>query len=191
MTKNESAEEDVDLEDLPQVEEGAEDKTDWKAIAQKNHGIAQRYKTKLDKQGKVEKPVTDAGENKGKDNSGKEAGGLDKLDRAVLRVEKITDSKEVELVQTYMKETGRDVEGVLASKFFQAELKEMRDLAATEEATPSGSKRSGVQTRDTVEYWIAAGKLPPPEQAELRRKVVNAKIAKEKSGSMFSTNPIQ
>lgn len=191
MTKNEAGgDEDVILEDLPgDVEEGQEDKTDWKAIAKKNHGIAQRFKTKFEKS--KEKPP-EGGDKGGSDKGGKggeDTGVLDKLDRAVLRVEKITAPDEIKLVESYMKETGKDIEAVLASKYFQAELKEMRDLAATEDATPTGEKRSGVLTRDTVEYWIAAGKLP--EDPVLRQKVVNAKIAKEKNVSQFSSNPLQ
>jgi len=191
MTKNEAGgDEDVVLEDLPgDAPEGEEDKTDWKAIAKKNHGIAQRFKTKFEKS---KDKAPDGGDKGGSDKGGQggeNASGLDKLDRAVLRVEKITAPDEVKLVESYMKETGKDIEAVLASKYFQAELKEMRDLAATDDATPSGEKRSGVLTRDTVEYWIAAGKLP--EDPVLRQKVVNAKIAKEKNVSQFSSNPLQ
>jgi hypothetical protein len=69
-------------------------------------------------------------------------------------------------------------------------LKERRDAAATKEATPSGSKRSGTASRDKVEYWIKKGVLPPTDQNKLRREVVKAKIAKAKSGSTFTDNPI-
>jgi hypothetical protein len=121
----------------------------------------------------------------------KKSEGLDRIDRAVLRTEKITDAEEIKLVESIMKETGKTVEQVLESRFFQSELKEMRDLKKTEDATPSGQKRSGTSTRDTVDYWISKGELPPMSDPELRRKVVNAKMAKEKSVSQFSTNPIQ
>jgi len=190
MTKNEGgADEDILLEDLPaDVAEGEEDKTDWKAIAKKNHGIAQRFKTKLTKS-KEKTPEGGEGDGGKGGQGGENTSGLDKLDRAVLRVEKITAPDEIKLVESYMKETGKDIEAVLASRFFQAELKEMRDLANTEDATPSGEKRSGVMTRDTVEYWIAAGKLP--EDPVLRQKVVNAKIAQKKNVSQFSSNPLQ
>lgn len=192
MTKNEGgAEDDVVLEDLPgDVEEGQEDKTDWKAIAKKNHGIAQRFKTKFEKS---KDKAPEGGDKGGSDKGGQGDDGnkevLDRMDRAVLRVEKITAPDEVKLVESFMKETGKSLDEVLASKFFQAELKEIRELANTEDATPKNDKRSGTLTRDTVEYWIAAGKLP--EDPILRQKVVNAKIAKEKSGSQFSSNPLQ
>ncbi len=187
MLKNEEGgtEEDFDLPEDPK--EGEEDKTDWKTEATKlrEKAIAQREKTKAMKQ-----KIADLEKSTPKPDD-KKTGELDRIDRAVLRTEKITDAKEIELVQSIMKESGKDLESVLASKFFQTELKEMRELSATEDATPKGAKRSGTSTRDTVDYWLAKGELPPANEPELRRKVVNAKISKEKSGSQFSSNPIQ
>src|SRR3990167_7283484 len=47
------ANEDIKVEDeivdLPEAEEGEDDLTDYKALAAKNAGIAQRYKTKFEK----------------------------------------------------------------------------------------------------------------------------------------------
>lgn len=172
------------------LKEGDEgyDQIDWKANAEKNKGIAQRNKTRAEKarQALAEKGEKKDGEPGKKDDSK----GLDRVDKAVLRAEKITDPKEVELVEAIMKETGKDVEGVLASKYFQGELKTLREEAAADNATPHGTNRSGNASRDSVDYWIAKGELPPMEQSELRTKVVNAKIAKEKSQSQFSSTPI-
>ena len=176
--------EDPIVSDLKEGDEGY-DKVDWKDIAEKNRGIAQRNKTRAEKAkaefAKNNKPPEQKNE--------KPEGGLDRIDKAILRAEKITDSEEVALVQSIMKETGKDLESVLESKYFQAELKEMREDVATKNATPDGTKRSNTATKDTVDYWIAKGELPA--DPALRIKVVNAKIAKEKSGSQFSANPIQ
>jgi len=187
MTNDENNE-DIIVEDLPTINDGEEDNTDWKALALKNHGIAKRAATKLAK-AKDGKPA-DATPADKKEGDGK-ADGLDRMDRAILRVEKITAEDEVNLVQSIMKDTGKSLEQVLESKYFQSELKEMRELNATKDATPDGTKRAGQSTRDTVDYWLAKGELPPAEQVDLRRKVVNAKIAKEKSGNQFSSNPLQ
>jgi hypothetical protein len=116
--------------------------------------------------------------------------GLDRVDRAVLRAEKITSAKEVELVEEWKKETGKDVEKILESKHFQAELKDLRDLAAAKDAAPEGSKRSGQSPRDEVDYWIAKGELPK-DNPELARKVVNAKMQQIKSKNQFTDDPIQ
>lgn len=168
------------------------DTTDYKAEALRLQGLAKRATTKLSKATVAPAAKTgDAAPAAKTGTEGKPAeGDFDRIDLAVLRVEKITDPKELELVREFKKNTGKGIDDILASKYFQAELKDMRDISATESATPAGTKRSGTSTQDTVEYWIANGKLPPPEQVELRRKVVNARMTKAKSGSVFSDNPI-
>ena len=84
-----------------------------------------------------------------------------------------------------MKDTGKDIESTLDSKYFQAELKEMRELKATEAATPSGTKRAGQSATDQVDYWLAKGELPPASERDLRQKVVNARMKKEGSSGVF------
>jgi hypothetical protein len=166
------------VEDLPNIDEGEEDTTDYKALAEKNAGIAKRLQTKLDKAKKQEvKEVV------------KESG-LDRIDRAVLRAEKITAPEELDLVESIMKETGKSLEDVLETKYFQSELKEMRETKASKDAVPSGTRRSSQSARDTVDYWVSKGELPPIDQVELRRKVVNARMQTEKSKSQFTDNPI-
>lgn len=155
------------------------DTTDWKAEALKQQGIAKRFKSKIEKakvDAKVDKKVEAVLEEKG----------LDRLDKAILRVEKITNPKEVELVEDWMKESGKDVEAVLESKRFQAELAELREAAATKEATPSGTKRAGQAASTEVDYWIAKGELPPSDQPELRQKVVARKREVAANKSQFS-----
>lgn len=125
-----------------------------------------------------------------KSSKKKEDVGLDRMDKAILRVEKITHPDDVELVEQIMRETGKDLESVLESKYFKAELADLREGRATEEAVPKGTKRSSQASRDSVQYWLNKGELPPVDQVDLRRKVVQAKIDKEKSGSQFSDNPV-
>ena len=178
-----------ELEELPVVGEGEEDFTDWKAIALKQQGMAKRFQTKIKKlvedankpkpEVKVEvQPVIEKKE------------GLDRIDRAVLRTEKITSEDEVKLVEDIMKETGKTVEQVLESKYFQTELSLAREAKQTQDAVPKGTTRSAQSSRDSVEYWVSKGELPPRDQVELRRKVVNAKMQTEKDKSQFTDNPI-
>lgn len=117
-------------------------------------------------------------------------GGLDRIDKAILRAEKIHDADEIDLVQSIMKETGKDIEDVLESRYFKAELKALRDDKNTEEALTPSSKRSGNSNKNTVEYWIAKGEMPPASEPKLRQAYVNAKMSKMKERSMFSDNPI-
>ena len=114
---------------------------------------------------------------------------LDYGQKAYLRAEGIKKGAEQELVELMMDESGKDLESVLESKYFQSELKDLREDAKVKEATPSNSKRSNSTSRDKVEYWINKGELPPVDQSELRIAVVNAKIKSATAGSNFTTNP--
>lgn len=168
-----------------EVKEGEEDNTDWKALAQRNAGIAKRNATRLAKMktaanAKVETPAEKVIQTKK---------GFDYAEKAFLKSNGIS-ADEYEFVQEVMQGTGKSLDDVLESKYFQAELKEKRDLKASKDAIPSGSKRASPTTRDSVEYWLAKGELPPRDQSELRSKVVKAKIAAAKKGSQFSDNPI-
>lgn len=123
-------------------------------------------------------------ESKAKDNT------LDYGQKSYLLASGVKPGEETELVQQIMSDTGKSLEDVLSSRYFQAELKEMRENASAQAATPSGTKRSNSTPRDTVEYWLAKGELPPMDQVELRRKVVNAKISKNKTVSVFTKHPV-
>lgn len=165
-------------EETPETD--LQDSTDWRAEAIKARAQASRLRSKLTKatEKKIEVPAKE---------EPKEV--LDRIDRAVLRAEKITAKDEVELVESIMKETGRTVEAVLESKYFKSELAAIREAQATKDATPSGTKRSGQSPRDEVDYWIAKGELPK-DNPELARKVVKAKIASAQSKNQFSDEAV-
>lgn len=159
----------IDSTDSNQDEDSSnEDSTDWKAEALKYKAILDRNKNK--------KPET------------KKAPASNDLDygaKAFLAVQGIRGADEIKLVKEFMSNTGKDLDSVVESKHFKAELEEMRELKKTADATPSGNKRTGQSARDSVDYWIAKGELPPVSEAELRRKVVNARMKKETSKSVF------
>lgn len=187
MDQNENKEVEVEeTEDIEDVSEDIEesDTTDWKAEALKARGIAKRYETKFKKL--QEKPVAEA---KTVEEKKVEKKGFDYGEKAYLRSSGIEPS-EFDFVYEVMSNTGKPMEDVLESKYFQAELKERRDAKASKEALPSGSKRSGQVARDSVEYWLAKGELPPPDQRELRTKVVNARIKQQQDQSTFTDNPV-
>lgn len=106
-------------------------------------------------------------------------------EKAFLIANGLKEAGEQALAKKIMKETGKDAESVLETTYFQTELKHYREQKAAEDATPSGGKRSNNSSVDTVEYWIAKGELPPASEVELRRKVVNARMKKEESKSVF------
>lgn len=144
------------------------DTTDWKAEALKYKAILERNK------------------NKPKEQKASNSSELDYGQKAFLAANGVKGSDEMKLVQEIMRNTGKkDLESVLESKYFKAELEELRALRSTAEANPSGSKRSGQSSADTVDYWIAKGELPPASNPELRRQVVNARLKKSESASPF------
>lgn len=106
-------------------------------------------------------------------------------EKAYLIANGIKGSDEIAFVQKMKKETGKDVESLLETTYFQAEFKEFKEKKATANATPTGSKRSNNTSVDTVEYWLIKGELPPASEVELRRKVVNARMKREEAKGVF------
>ncbi len=172
------------------LDEDGTDTTDWKKLALENFGRAKRYQTDL------------------KGYKATEAKAKEEAEKAKTEAPKSQDKKEFDLAEkSYllgngikkdefpfvleeMTKTGKSMDEILESKYFQAQLAENRELAASKEAIPTGTNRSGNATRDTVDYWIAKGEMPPEDQVELRRKVVNARIEKEKQTTKFTSTPV-
>jgi hypothetical protein len=180
-----------EVAELPQVQDGQQDTTDWKAIAKQNQealtkmqGMTKRFQTKLKKLTEAPKPQPEA-----QKQNQPEKKGFDYAEKAYLKSSGI-NSDEFDFVKEVMDATGKPLDQVLEAKYFQTELKERRDVKATADATPSSTKRAGNSTRNDVDYWIAKGELPPADQPELRRKVVNAKIVVAKGKNQFSDDPV-
>ena len=161
--------EEVESDEVESTEQEVE-QTDWKAEALKYKAILDRNKNKKPTEHKV---------NKSND--------LDYGQKAFLVANGVKEADEMKLVKGVMQETGKTLEDVLSSKYFQAELKEMRELKASSNAIPNG-KRSGTASQDSVDYWLAKGELPPAHEVELRRKVVNARIKKNDAKGVFYNN---
>lgn len=182
VQKDEAVEEIEDI--VEQKDDDGNDKTDWKALALKNHGIAKRYQTKLQKakEAKEEKKVEEV-KPKEEVTPTKKSDELDYGQKAFLVANDIKEQDEIKLVKTIMSETGKNLEQVLESKYFQAELKEMREIKKSADATPSKTNRSNNSAKSDVEYWLAKGELP--EDRELRMKVIKARRAKDSSVNPF------
>lgn len=171
MSTNENGEE-VIVEDVDDqvIDDSSEPTVDWQAKAKELEGRLKRAETKLSKAPKVEAKAPST------------SNGLDYGMKALLRSEGIKGEAETKLVQEYMQETGKDLESVLDSKHFKAELEDLRELSKTEEATIAG-KRSGSTTQDSVDYWMNKPIEDVPKDMVI--KVVNAKLEKEKKGGVF------
>jgi hypothetical protein len=128
----------------------------------------------------IKKPEPEVTEDKPK---AEKSEGFDYGQKAFLVANGIKGEKEMELVQKVMSETGRTIEQVLGSKYFQADLTEMRELATTADATIEG-KRAGNGAVNSVEYWASKPFEEVPK--DMQREVVNYKLKKETgSGGNF------
>ncbi len=183
MSENETIEDVVTVPDFVEVkDEQGNDTTDWKALAlerhelaKKNQGIAQRFKTKLEKaKEKAEAPVE------------KKKGKTDEFDygqKAYLKASGI-DSTEFDFVKAQMESSGKDIDSLLSSGYFQAELKGIRDAKSVAQATPSASRGAEAPSTSKVDYWIAKGELPTDKA--LRAAVVEKKIELARKGQLRS-----
>jgi hypothetical protein len=182
--KNDAAEVE-EVEDLPE----GEAEIDWQAEARKREGIAKRYKTQASKFKADLEEERKKSSALAKNDSPSKKEGFDYSEKAYLKASGI-QATEFDLVKEVMDATGKSLDEVLDNKHFQAELKDRRDAQASKDAIPTSSKRSAASGRDSVEYWIAKGELPPADQRELRTKVVNAKMKASQEGNKFSSRPV-
>jgi hypothetical protein len=177
---NDNQEVDETLE-LPEVNEGDEDTTDWKELALKQQGINKRLKTKLDKIKEPKLPEKPEAKNSSELGYG---------ELAYLAAKNIEFDEQIEFIESVMKKTGDTLKVVLKDDFVLNKLKTLEDAKKVKEATPSNSKRSNSTPRDEVDYWLARGEMPPADKPELRRKYVNAKTTQIKDTDKFTKIPV-
>lgn len=128
------------------------------------------------------KAILDRNKNKTTDPSKSKSDSLDYGKKAFLTANGIKGQKEFDFVAKELKQSGQDLEGLLENDYFITRLEKFRALDKTSNAVPSGS-RAGGQPTDTVEYWLSKPIEDVPQ--EMRAKVVNAKLDKEKSTGVF------
>lgn len=91
-------------------------------------------------------------------------------------------ANEFDFVRAELKASGSDIDTLLENEYFQAKLEKQRELNTTAVAVPRGKGSTGVPT-DSVEYWVTKPIEEVPQ--EMRTKVVNARLAKEKVKGVF------
>lgn len=153
-------------------EEVEPDAIDWKAEAEKSKAEALKYKAILDR-------------NKHKTPEQKTSKKSDEMDygqKAYLAANGIKGVKEFDFVKNEMKNSGMDIDSLLENGYFKSQLETFRAINQTVDAVPTGKRSSGVPT-DSVEYWMSKPIEEVP--SEMRIKVVNAKMNKDKNKGMF------
>jgi hypothetical protein len=107
------------------------------------------------------------------------------LEKTFLNANGIKSEAEIDYIQKTAERTGLSIEDLVADEFVQGKLKSIRDTEANAEASPRGNNRGGNAPQSTVEYWISKGELPPKNEVELRRKVVNEKLKRSQATNKF------
>jgi hypothetical protein len=156
---------------------------DWKAEAAKWKRIAERKSKPKAEDAPAVEPT-------------KQSSDLDYGQKAYLKTYGIAGSDELQLVREYQQRTGDPLDALVEDDIFQAKLGKLREARAAAEAVPKSTNRSQSSTHDDVDYWrgkIDAGQASLYDIPDLavRRKVLDARIEQEKSGSRFSDSPIQ
>ena len=176
--------------DLPETKEGEEDTTDWKAEAQKlkDKAIRQRERTKALKDELNTLKVSAKPEAKPENKA--ESGDLSSGDKALLVAYGVKGKDEIALAQSFMKRTGDDIDTVIGDDIFQARLSKLREAKTSAEAVPSGTKRSVVSPKDSVEYHLDKYENGTMELKDMpfsmRSKVLDAKVKKMKEEQTFN-----
>lgn len=180
---------------VPQVEEEHEEDitpeddltetTDWEAEAKKARRIASRYRNQVVKLKEAKRPTDAPAPSQAAASKDAKPGELNDGQLAFLIAKGIEADDEVALIQQVMKDTGKPLKEVVASKYVQAELKEMREAQTTKDATPSASRRASASSKDNVDYWLTKPFADVPK--ELRSKVLAAREARERNDDPFRT----
>lgn len=117
---------------------------------------------------------------------------LDLAAKGFLNSNSIKGKDEYDLVTDMIRNTGKDIEDVIESKYFQAELRDLRSTRESKMASDaaSGARKGQPSARDTVDYWVSKNELPPAHMVQLRRDVVNARQKIDSNQGKFSSNPV-
>lgn len=174
-------------------EELEADNTDWKAKALELKGIAKRRATQLakakEKLAAVPEPKVEP-QDKKVEKKGKKS---DELDYAQLAFHnsksnslKIETEEEMEFLKQQMEETGKSMQGLLNSKFFQTEYAAFKEAKIVDNSMPDVPNRNtATSASKTLEFWMNRGEELPPktyENEKLILDIIDARYEKAKRG---------
>lgn len=186
-------EKDLELELEGEIEEGAEEgegeakpKPKPKLTSEQIQGIKKRQLTKLAKELGIELPKKSEPVETFKEVK-KE--GFDDGQLALLKASGIK-LQEHDFVENIQKETGKKLADLLETTYFQSSLKEVREKAATSEATPEGTRPGSSKAEGTVEFWLGKGYEEFPTDPKLAREVLKARESRDKHSQKFTTKSV-
>lgn len=143
-------------------------------------------KPKEEKPFKAAKEITPAKSDDLEFNSG---------DKALLRSYDIKGADEIALAKSWMRRTGDAIEVMAEDDIFKSKLGKLRDAKATADALPKGKNRGSPPAANNEDYWLdridsGQSQLNDIPDKSMREKVLDKRIAKEKSGSKFAPQGI-
>lgn len=163
--------------DLPQVKEGEEDTTDWKAEATKlrEKAIAQRERTKT-----LREQVKKYEEEKAKPPETSNEPDYGRI--AFLNSVQVIHPDDQKAVMEEANRLKLPLTDVLQMEHLKTKLKTNKEVREAAEGLPGQGNRSGSKGKD-VDYWLAKGGLP--DDQETAQKVVEARKAQH-AGKKFA-----
>lgn len=164
--------------ELPKVEEGEEDTTDYKteALKLRDKAIAQRERTKaLKKELADTKRAVEIAAGIKKEPTLVKTGELDETQLDYLDLKGVSEAEDVKVIEDIVKKTGQTVRQALKDEYVVSKLAANKAKRDVQNATPGGTKRSGGQVGDiasAVAKFKETGTLP--DDYALATAVTNA-----------------
>lgn len=112
----------------------------------------------------------------------KKSDDFDYGEKAFLATKGIKDD-EMAFVRKELKSSGESLDTLLNNDYFKGRLETYRETVRTENANPKGKRDGGGAPVDSVEFWATKPIEEVPQ--EMRAKVVNFKLQKEREGGVF------
>ena len=106
---------------------------------------------------------------------------------AYLVAKWIESDEDVDFTRDELKKHGGNLRELLGNEYFKAKMVARKDAKIALEATPTSTRRTSSKAGDAVEVeyskYLKTGKLP--EDREMRKKIVNMRLEKEKTDDEF------
>src|SRR3990172_11890169 len=144
--ENEEKDADLNSKEVPETE--VETVEEPEEIEEKPQETPEARKARLLRQLKQVNKKLGVEEEKPKPKKSDE---FDHGEKAFLIANGIKGQEEYEFVKQQMEDSGKSLDDIVEAKWFQAELKELRDARVAKNAIHSSSKRSAQSAKDTVE----------------------------------------
>lgn len=117
---------------------------------------------------------------------------LERVEKMALKQAGLTHQDDIDLAKKTAKKWGLDLEDVLADDDFKLKLERQQSVRQNLEAVNEikGGNNSGIQAKNTPDYWVAKGVPPTPTDipdGNLRRKIVPEVLNKIKGSSKGKT----